>query len=157
MKLSATSLPNLTTPLLFAGTMLALCVSSPLVAFAQSNSGDGDAQITVRRSIIVKVPIHTPHPRTRWVEKNSRKCVNIDSIAGASVHSPQALDLLMRSGDRWRLKFKNDCTALTFYRGFYLRPGEDRQICAKRDVIHPRSGGECEIQNFRHLKLEIDD
>lgn len=78
-------------------------------------------------------------------------------ITGASIVSSEAIDLILRDGERWRLKFREECPAITFYHGFYLRPDHDRQICARRDVIHPRSGGECEIQTFKRLKAENDE
>ena len=115
-------------------------------------------EITVRRKIIVRVPVHRQGPPLKWTEKKkSRKCINVDEIAGASLSSPDALDLIFRGGERWRMKFKEECPGLSFYEGFYLRPPTDRQICAQRDVIHPRSGGECEIRTFRLLKAEIED
>jgi len=119
------------------------------------------AQLSIRQSIILRVPVRprVPYsqPRAHWVEKGSRKCVNVDDIAAANVISPSEMDLVMRGGERLRLKFGQDCPALSFYHGFYLRPGEDRQICARRDVVHPRSGGECEIETFKRLKLKTDD
>jgi hypothetical protein len=114
-------------------------------------------QITVQRKIIVRVPMRRDGLPIKWVEKNSRKCVEVDEIAGANLSSPEGIDLILRNGERWRMKFKEECPGLGFYQGFYLRPDTDRHICAKRDVIHPRSGGECEIQSMRRLQAEIDD
>ncbi len=115
------------------------------------------AQVTVRQTIIVRIPVRPDSAPIRWVEKGNRKCIDIDAIAGASAVAPDALDLILRGGERWRLKFRDECPAIGFYRGFYLRPGEKRQICAKRDAVHLRSGGECEIQTFKRLQPEIDD
>jgi len=43
------------------------------------------------------------------------------------------------------------CPALDFYSGFYLRPSADGQVCADRDTVHARSGGQCGIERFRTL------
>lgn len=131
--------------------------TAPVDVIADAPPAQRFAEVTIRRSVIIKVPVRPMEPPVKWKEKGSRKCISIDSIAAASVLSPEALDLVLRGGERWRLKFRGKCPAISFYRGFYLRPGEDRQICARRDVIHPRSGGECEIQTFRRLKPVIDD
>lgn len=131
--------------------------AAPIAGIASTLPAQRFAEISVRRSVIIKVPVRPIDPPVTWKEKGSRKCISIDSIAAASVISSEALDLILRGGERWRLKFRGKCPAISFYSGFYLRPGEDRQICAKRDVIHPRSGGECEIQTFRRLKPVIDD
>lgn len=138
------------------GIAIAAAAAFPLAA-ATLRPGSQFAQIAIRQSIIVRVPVQQDAPPIKWVEKGSDKCVNVDDIAGAIVNSPDALDLILRGGERRRLKFREECQALSFYRGFYLRPGADRKLCAKRDVIHPRSGGECEIQSFKKLKPEIDD
>jgi hypothetical protein len=55
-----------------------------------------------------------------------------------------------------RAKFNDDCPALDFYRGFYLKPGDDR-LCAKRDFVHSRMGESCQIEQFRGLKAKAAD
>lgn len=138
-----------------AGSMSVSHLPSPIQSASSPNIRF--AQLTVRQTLIVRVPVQQNEAPVKWVEKGSRKCVNVDSIAGANVSSPKSIDLILKGGERWRLKFREECRVISFYRGFYIRPGENRQICAKRDVIHLRSGGECEIQTFKRLKLETDD
>lgn len=117
------------------------------------------AQMTIRRSIIMRVPLHPERPvprppQTEWIEKGGERCISIDDLAGAEISSSSSIDLVYRGGTRWRVKLREECPALGYYQGFYLRPGADRQLCVKRDVIHPRSGGECEISALKRLKAK---
>ena len=48
-----------------------------------------------------------------------------------------------------------ECPALTYYQGFYLRPGADGQVCQGRDTVHARSGAECGIERFRLLTPKV--
>lgn len=117
------------------------------------------AQMTIRRSVIVRVPLHPEKtmprpPRTEWIEKRGERCISLDNLAGAEISSSSSIDLVYRGGKRWRVKLREECPALGYYQGFYLKPGEDRQLCVKRDVIHPRSGGECEISALKRLKAK---
>src|SRR3546814_3266229 len=64
-------------------------------------------EITVRRKIIVRVPVHRQGPPLQWTEqKKSRKCINVDAIAGESLYSPDPLDLIFRGVEGRRLQFK---------------------------------------------------
>src|SRR3546814_16746695 len=66
-------------------------------------------EITVRRKIIVRVPVHRQGPPLTWTEKKkSRKCIHVDEIAGASLSSPDALARLFRGVGRWRYEFKQE-------------------------------------------------
>ena len=50
-----------------------------------------------------------------------------------------------------RARLQDECPALDYYRGFYVRPQPDGRICADRDAIRTRSGGDCGIDRFRRL------
>ena len=104
----------------------------------------------------MRIPVRPDATPLRWEEKDNKRCVDVRAVASASLISPDALDFTLKNGERWRLRFRDSCPAIGFYRGFYLRPNEDGKICAKRDTIHLRSGGECEIRNFRRLKPSDD-
>lgn len=111
------------------------------------------AQLTVEQSLIVRVPSRTPARPLRWKSKKGPKCVAMSSIAGAAVVADDAIDLALRGGQRLRAHFSSRCPALDYYSGFYILPTEDGKICADRDVIRTRSGGQCEITRFRRLVL----
>jgi hypothetical protein len=110
--------------------------------------------IRVFRSTVIRMPLlrlHHPTPPGTMIEKRGPSCVPAGQIAGAAVTAPDAIDFVLRGGERMRAKLDGDCTALGFYGGFYLSPGEDDRICADRDVIRTRAGGECAIDKFRRL------
>lgn len=114
------------------------------------------SQITVQQTLIVKMPKRPVKQKPiKWKARRGPKCIAMTSIAGAAVVADDAIDLVMRGGQRLRAQFSSRCPALDYYSGFYVLPTEDGQICADRDIIRTRSGGQCEIERFR--KLEIDD
>lgn len=112
------------------------------------------AQITIQQTLIVKVPKRTAAPKPiKWKEKRGPKCVQMAAIAGAAVVADDAIDLVLRGGQRYRAEFSSRCPALDYYSGFYILPTEDGRICADRDIIRTRAGGQCEIERFRKLVL----
>jgi hypothetical protein len=116
--------------------------------------GESLAQLTIQQSIIIRMPRRAAAPAPaplKWKSKKGPKCVAMDSIVGAAVVSPDAIDLVIRGGQRLRAEFSSDCPALDYYSGFYMRPTEDGRVCADRDVIRTRSGTQCEIERFRKL------
>lgn len=121
------------------------------------------AQVTVREQIIVRVPVRArrvapPAKPIEWKEgKKGPKCVTAKSIAGASLLGQNSVDLILRDNSRVRAKLENSCPALDYYYGFYLTPGEDGRVCADRDMIRSRMGGECEIEKFRSLRPAAKD
>jgi len=115
------------------------------------------AQLTVRQQIIVRVPARprpgvAPAPQMQWKEEKGPKCVPARGIAGATLLGRDSVDLILRNNSRVRAKLENSCPALDFYNGFYISPNADGMICADRDTIRSRVGGQCEIERFRALK-----
>lgn len=112
------------------------------------------AQLSIRQSVIVRVPTRNhaaPIGPVEWKESKGPKCIPMDIVAGATVVEADSIDIILRDGDRMRVEFEDDCPAIDYYRNFYIRPTADRRICAGRDSIHARSGGECQIHRFRNL------
>jgi hypothetical protein len=109
------------------------------------------AQITIEQSLIVRVPRRTPPKPLKWKQKKGPKCVAMAAIAGAAVVADDAIDLVLRGGQRLRARFSSRCPALDYYSGFYILPTQDGRICADRDMIRTRAGGQCEIERFRKL------
>lgn len=141
-----------------------ICVGAPLAAFAALSTvapAGADpappqyAQLTIEQSLVVRVPRRTPAKPLRWKSKKGPKCVAMSAIAGAAVVADDAIDLALRGGQRLRAQFSSNCPALDYYSGFYILPTRDGRICAERDVIRTRAGGQCEIRRFR--KLVPDD
>ena len=109
------------------------------------------AQLTIEQSLIIHVPRHEPAKPLQWKSKKGPKCVPMAAIAGAAVVADDAIDLVRRGGQRLRAQFSSRCPALDYYSGFYVLPTRDGMICADRDVIRTRAGGQCEIERFRKL------
>jgi hypothetical protein len=111
------------------------------------------AQVMIRERVIVRIPTRVVPERRplRWKEKAGPKCMPLQGIAGAALIDEETVDFIVQGGPRLRVELESSCPALDYYNGFYLRPGEDGLICADRDAIHARSGGECEIKRFRKL------
>jgi hypothetical protein len=122
------------------------------------------AMIRIERRVVVRVPrmslapglaapasAAAPLPPVSWKERQAEQCVPVAALAGASITRPDSVDLVLSGGRRMRARLGDDCPALGFYSGFYIRPPADGQICAKRDSIRSRSGGECRIAGLRAL------
>ena len=118
------------------------------------------AQLTIHQRIIVRVPQVPPAkagtekrtaPQTKWVEKKAPKCIPMGEMAGALITRPDSVDLVMAGGKRLRAHLEDDCPALDFYSGFYLKPTRDGKICEDRDSVRSRSGGQCRIDKFKTL------
>ncbi|WP_076071335.1 hypothetical protein [Sphingomonas montana] len=111
----------------------------------------------IRQSTTIRVPTRpagaVPVGKSPWRERHGPKCVAMERVAVAAVVAEDSVDLLLRGGDRVRAHFEDDCPNLDYYRGFYIRPGPDGRICADRDSVQVRSGGECRIERFRALEL----
>ena len=118
------------------------------------------AQVTVHQRIVIRIPrIRDPRVEmrrerpVRWREKKADHCQRAGDFVGAAITDAHSVDLMLRNGERLRVKLGSDCPALDFYSGFYMTPGSDGMVCADRDVIRSRAGGSCDIESFRQLKL----
>lgn len=117
-------------------------------------------QMTFHQRIIIRVP-RMPRPRdvdrasalpaVEWDEKKGPKCVALDTIAAATLTRPESIDLLVQDGTRLRAHFADDCPAIDFYGGVYMKASIDGQLCAKRDVVRARSGRQCPIRSFKRV------
>ena len=141
-----------TAPLLM---MLATAASAPLAASALAEPDTGQVSITGR--VVVRVEsaplpaaIRAARP-VRWVEKNGPNCIVANQLAGAIVNGTDSIDLVFKGGSRMRAQLDDDCTALGYYGGFYLKTAADGQVCARRDTIRTRSGDSCSIGKFKRL------
>ena len=111
------------------------------------------AQLVVREQIMVRVQSRgAPAAPVQWKEGKGPKCVPARAILGASMPSENSVDLVMRDRSRVRARLDSSCPALDYYYGFYIRPKADGMICADRDSIRSRVGGECGIERFRTLQ-----
>lgn len=118
------------------------------------------AQLTIHSRIVIRIPrLDAPPPMPmpvppRFVEKKGPKCVSMDTLAGAVVTSANTIDLLTNEEDQFRAHLADNCPALDFYSGVYLKRTADGMLCAKRDVLRSRSGSACEIIGFKRLRVK---
>ena len=150
----------MTNPLLAASPLLLFLVA-PGAAMQPPVGGAPEPQVRISQHIVIHVPRVTittatvtaramPAPMV-WSEKKAAKCVRMDQLAGAAITSTDAVDLVLKEGGRLRARLGNECPALDFYSGFYVKPTRDGMLCAGRDSFRLRSGAECEIEKFRTL------
>ena len=146
-------------------TLLLVITAAPATAQDRRPGGrPGAARIMVRERIVIRIPRVLPRadviarrnpiapPRgIRWKEKGSAQCVALADLSGEAATDRGDIDLMLADGGRVRAKLADDCPALDFYTGFYLKPTADGAICGKRDVIRARSGASCPIEKFRRL------
>ena len=91
--------------------------------------------------------------RIRWEEHRGPRCIAWAQIAGSGLLSQDSVDLVFRDATRVRARLERHCPALDYYNGFYLAATPDGLICADRDSIRARTGGECRIDRFRSLRV----
>jgi hypothetical protein len=107
-----------------------------------------------------KVPLQstTPAPKeprglsALFSRKSRRACIQSERIAGAEVTGERAIDLVLEGGERWRMGFKANCPALSYYQGFYYRQTQAGRLCAGRDAVLARSGAECPIESLSRVR-----
>ncbi|MGQ0660964.1 hypothetical protein [Sphingosinicella sp.] len=114
----------------------------------------------MRQQIIIRVPtgarrVAAAAPSLiRWRERGGPRCIAAGQIVGATLLGPSSVDLILRDNSRLRARLESRCPALDYYRGFYVNATADGRICADRDSIRSRAGGECQIDAFRALTPE---
>lgn len=80
------------------------------------------------------------------------RCVSVENLAGAQLFGDRAIELSMKNGQHYRVFLAQECPALSFYQGFYYRRQRAGQLCAGRDVVGARSGGECPIASIIRVR-----
>lgn len=131
-----------------------------LLALVDTPAGEAapirSAQLTLREQILVRVPARTgpaaPSTRIEWKEGKKVQCIPASAVSGATFLGRDRVDLLLRDKRRVRAKLETSCPALDYYRGFYISPDPKGMICADRQSIRSRMGGECQIDALRMLK-----
>ncbi|HEX8643548.1 MAG TPA: hypothetical protein VF702_06500 [Allosphingosinicella sp.] len=141
--------------MIFASTAAWMMLVFGGAADAAPEAQGSYAQVTVRQQIIIRVPRgggHASHPSSvHWREGRGPRCVAARMVAGATLPGRNTVDLVLRDNSRVRARLDSGCGGLDFYQGFYVNGTQDGLICADRDAIRSRMGGECRIDQFRSL------
>jgi hypothetical protein len=106
-----------------------------------------------RRAMAQQSPGEGLGPVT-WREDRGPRCIIARQIVHADLLRQESFDLILRDRTRVRARLERRCPALDYYIGFYISPTRDGLICADRDSIRSRAGGECRIDRFRTLRAE---
>jgi hypothetical protein len=138
-----------------AALLLLLAGSAQDTPVARAQQGS----LTVRhRQIIIRVPSGPPRAIApagasliKWRESRGPNCIAATRLIGATLLSQNSVDLILRDNSRVRARLQRTCPSLDYYRGFYINATADGRICADRDSIRSRAGGECQIDQFRAL------
>ncbi len=129
-------------------------------AAARSQNGPGSVvQYSMTQSVIVRVPARrgrrypdpVPPRMPVFRDRKGPRCIESGAIAAAAITAPDSVDFILKGGKRVRARLAEECPALDYYSGFYVKPPHDEKVCAGRDSIHTRSGGDCQIDRFRTL------
>jgi hypothetical protein len=121
-----------------------------LAALATGVSAGAAQRAWGERSVgrVRAVPGHLSSGRIVAARAAKTRCIGVDHVAGAIVFGDRAVELSMNGGSRWRMTFAQACPALSFYQGFYYRRAVAGKLCAGRDAVIARSGGECPIDTI---------
>ena len=121
-----------------------------MLGLTAAPAADEVRTLVVQQEVIMRIPVRPMPHAIRWDEEKGPKCIQANSIRGATLSSRSSVDFLLFDRTRLRAQLDEDCPALDFYTGFYLTP-DDGKVCAKRDGIHSRMGLNCRIEKFRRL------
>ncbi|MDT0575234.1 hypothetical protein RM533_03430 [Croceicoccus sp. F390] len=115
----------------------------------------------VRRQLIIRImPFGAAKPereqRTRIVAlrpvaEPARSCLPVRDIAGVQVDSARGLLFFTRAKRIYSAAFEQACPVQGFYSGFYMERSSDGMLCAGRDRLHARSGGDCLVGSFAEM------
>ena len=137
-----------------AAALLLLAAAAPAAAPSARPAQYG--QSVMREQVIIRFR-QFPPTQVDWKEGKGPKCVPARAILAATLVGKSSVDFILRSRERVRAKLETSCPALDYYYGFYIRPSGDGQICADRDSVRSRMGGQCEIEKFRSLVAKAKD
>lgn len=131
---------------------LFLSLIPALFGFAAAEQSDQVRTLVVQQDVIMRIPVRprAMPPALEWVERKGPKCLATEDIRGAALSGREHVDFLLQDRRRMRAELADDCPALDFYNGFYLRPEKGR-VCIRRDSVHSRMGSSCRIERFRRL------
>lgn len=136
----------MTPPRLLAFLPLAALLGDPAAAVAPRTFRE--------RPPVARVPVDPPSLESPAAEeappsrRSRRRCVDIDHVVGATMLGTRTIELTLDNGERYHMRFADDCPFLGFYGGFYYRRLDSGRLCAGRDSVIARSGAACTIEEL---------
>jgi hypothetical protein len=109
-----------------------------------------------KERVIIRIP---PKPARRsepvkWKEQKIGKCILMNRLVGSRPGPKESLEILTSDGNVIRAYLGDGCLAREFYAGAYVERSADGKLCIDRDLLHARTGAQCEIDKFRLLVPE---
>jgi hypothetical protein len=116
-------------------------------------------QVRAEQRVIIRLPSR-PAPGApkngksnpvKYEEKKIGKCILMDRLVASRPGPKDTLELATRDGSLIRAYLGDGCLAREFYAGAYVERSADGKLCIDRDILHARTGAQCEIDKFRAL------
>jgi hypothetical protein len=133
----------------------------PLVAgWVQVQFGHIDFASSEYQRVIIRIPPKAAPASSKrseavkYKEEKIGKCILMDRLVGSRPGPKDSLEILTRDGNVIRAYLGDGCLAREFYAGAYVERSIDGKLCIDRDLLHARTGAECEVDKFRLLVPE---
>lgn len=126
-----------------------------LASWMHIQYGDGWFMVRSNERVIIRIPNKsTPPGNKRYKEEKVGKCLLLDRLVGSRPGPKESLEILTRDGNVIRAYLGDGCLAREFYAGAYVERSTDGKFCVDRDLLHARTGAQCEVDRFRLLVPE---
>ncbi len=144
-----------------AGTLLLAGVSATAeVGWGQPVAANGWFKIDFgyqrrqQERVIIRIPPKPAPAPVKWKEQKIGKCILMNRLVGSRPGPKESLEILTSDGNVIRAYLGDGCLAREFYAGAYVERSADGKLCIDRDLLHARTGAQCEIDKFRLLVPE---
>jgi hypothetical protein len=116
-------------------------------------------QVRSEQRVIIRLPSR-PAPGApkngrsatiEYKEQKIGKCILMDRLIASRPGPKETLELATRDGNLIRAYLGDGCLAREFYAGAYVERSADGKLCVDRDLLHARTGAQCEIDKLRVL------
>lgn len=132
-------------------------VISSLASWLHVQYGDDWYQARANQRVIIRIPPkaspvgNKKSEPAKYKEEKIGKCLLMDRLVGSRPGPKETLEILTRDGNVIRAYLGDGCLAREFYAGAYVERSADGKLCIDRDLLHARTGAECEVDKFRLL------
>lgn len=121
-------------------------------------------QVRTRERVMIRI---TPFSRTappptvvvpqvevqrRDAESDGERCIPLGDVVGVRLGQGSELLLHMRDRRVFGTQLERTCQVSSFYSGFYVERPSDGMLCAGREALHARSGGDCLMGTFHEME-----